>query len=236
MLKRIASLLLVLAVSSCGPEEVPTGSLSPDQRREVQALITETIKTNPELVQAALTELETRASQALQIEMASDRRDFAVGPTDASVTIVEFFDYRCPYCHSAYEWSMEAIRRNPKSVRFVFKEFPVLGPESVEAARAALAAKKQGKYLELHRALMEWKGPLGPAQIDEAARRAGLDLARLRRDMEDRGLVDHLRANIEQAQRAEVNGTPAFMINGRWVHGWNAEQADQLLKDALKAT
>ncbi|MDX2233377.1 MAG: DsbA family protein [Hyphomonadaceae bacterium] len=209
-------------------------ALTPAQKEEVRALVRDYIKQNPEVVQEALDELQRRKDAALQKRLESDGRDFSLGPRNAPVTIVEFFDYRCPYCHTAMDWVFETLRRNPQTVRVIFKEFPVLGDPSVEASRAAVASIRQGKYPVFHRALMGFRGDLTSAQIDAIARRAGVDVARMRRDMGEVAVFNHLRANHEVAAEAGIQGTPAFMINGKWVRGWDAAEADRLLAEALK--
>ena len=100
------------------------------------------------------------------------------------MTLVEFFDYRCPYCKQVVP-AIDALLAEDKQLRFVYKEFPVLGPDSVLAARAALAARKQGKYDAMHRALMTMKGQINEAAMFKVAGSVGLDVERLKRDMAD---------------------------------------------------
>jgi protein-disulfide isomerase len=209
-------------------------SLSPAQKQEVQGLIREYLRQHPEVVQEAIEELKRRRQAELNKKILAEGRDFSVGPTNAKVTIVEFFDYRCPYCHAAMDWVMGTLRAHPRDVRVVFKELPVLGPNSVEASQAALAAIRQGKYLPFHRALMGFRGDLNTAAIDRLAKAAGMDVTRMRRDMQQPALFKHLEANHELAAQAEVNGTPAFLINGQWVRGWDKDEADRVLAQALR--
>lgn len=230
----LAGAALVLGLLIAGPASAQT-ALTPAQKDEVRALVRDYIKQNPEVVQEALDELQRRRDVALRRRIESDARDFAIGPRNAPVTIVEFYDYRCPYCHAAMDWVFEAIRRNPQKVRVIFKEFPVLGPASAEASQAAVASIRQGRYQPFHRALMSFRGDLDSAQIDAIARRSGIDVARLRRDMNDEAIFNHLRDNHEVAGEARVEGTPAFLINGQWLRGWDKAQADRLLADALRA-
>lgn len=209
-------------------------SLTPAQRDEVRSIVRDYLRQNPQVVEEAMAELERRREAERRVRIEGDPRDFSIGPRNAPVTIVEFFDYRCPYCHEAMTWLFEAVRRNPQTVRVIFKEFPVLGEASVEASQAAVASIKQGKYAAFHRALMAHRGQLDSAQLDAIARRAGLDVARMRRDMEDRAIMDHLQSNHEIAAESKIDGTPAFLINGKWVRGWNRAQADELLAQALR--
>jgi protein-disulfide isomerase len=224
-----------LALGLCVGAPASAQTLTPAQKAEVQALVRDYIKQNPQVVQEALDELQRQRDVALRQRIENDARDYSIGPRNAPVTIVEFYDYRCPYCHSAMDWLFEAIRRNPQKVRVVFKEFPVLGPASAEASQAAIASIRQGRYQPFHRALMSFRGDLDSAQIDALARRSGIDVARMRRDMNQEAIFKHLSDNHEQAREARIEGTPAFMINGQWLRGWDKAEADRLLAEALRA-
>lgn len=228
----VFAIALLTAPAVSAQQVAPT--LTPAQKAEVQALVRDYIKQNPQVVQEALDELQRRKDLALQKRMESDPRDFSIGPRNAPVTIVEFFDYRCPYCHAAMEWVFETLRRNPQNVRVIFKEFPVLGDPSVEASRAAVASMRQGRYQVFHRNLMAFRGDLTSAQVDAIARRSGIDVARLRRDMAEVAVFNHLRENHELAAEASIQGTPAFMINGKWLRGWDRAEADRMLQAALR--
>src|SRR6202008_4197318 len=120
-------------------------------------------------LQAAEDKMKSEAHDKASAALSSRQRDIfddpdapVAGNPKGDVSVVEFFDYRCPYCKQV-EPALEALLGQDKKLRFVYKEFPVLGPDSVTAARAALAAHKQGKYDAMHRALRAFKG-----QIDEA--------------------------------------------------------------------
>lgn len=225
----------LIALAGCGPAKAPSGYLSPDQRREVVSLIADELKAHPELVKAANDELARRDRMALRKVIESDRRDFAIGPADAKVTIVEYFDYRCPYCQQALPWALDTIKKYPKQVRFVFKEVPIHGAEAQEASAAALAAIKQGKYLQLHQALLTYRGDLGTPQIDEIARQNGVDVLKMRRDMQDGGIVSHIRDNFGTISSLEQFGTPTYLVNGEWVVGWNRPELERLLSEGLKS-
>jgi protein-disulfide isomerase len=163
--------------------------------------------------------------------METDPRHFAIGPKDAKITIVEFFDYRCPYCKTTLDWVMNVVRTR-KDVRVVFKEYPVLGPASLEASKAAIATIRQGKYLAFHQALMASKGDLNSKLIDETARRVGVDVARMRRDMNDPAITKLIDDNHDLGGQARVDGTPAFLVNGEWVRGADFDALDKLLNGA----
>src|SRR6188508_3369018 len=124
---------------------------------------------------AAVTLVERRK------EILDDPESPVGGNPKGDVSVVEFFDYRCPYCKQVMP-ALDALLAKDKQLRFVYKEFPVLGPDSVHAARAALAARKQGKYEAMHRALMAVKGQLDEAAILKVAASVGLDIDRLKAD------------------------------------------------------
>jgi protein-disulfide isomerase len=135
------------------------------------------------------------------------------GNPEGDVTLVEFFDYNCPYCRRVAPAVLEAEQRDPQ-LRIVYKEFPILGPNSEYAARAALAAHRQNpeKYIELHNALMASSGVVDEARVLEAARSAGLDLGRLKAGMEDPAISEAIARNLAAAEALRITGTPGFVI------------------------
>jgi protein-disulfide isomerase len=140
---------------------------------------------------------------------------FVTGPASAKVTVVEFFDYNCPYCRA----SIPAVRKfyqAHKDARFAFIEFPIKGPQSTIAARAAMAARKQpDKYLDFHFALMSQDGLVDQNAVFDIARKAGLDVTKLKADMASPGVDYALAAAHTLAQASGIDGTPAFIVNGR---------------------
>lgn len=147
-------------------------------------------------------------------QMANDPGAPSIGNPKADVTIVEFFDYTCPYC-KAVEPRLEALLKADPRVRLVLKEFPILAPESMIAAKAALAAMRQGKYGAYHNAMMRFEGRLTEADIFGMAKAAGLDVARLKRDMNAPAVSDQIISVFNQARGIRVFQTPAFIVNGR---------------------
>ncbi|MBW8728935.1 MAG: DsbA family protein, partial [Inquilinus limosus] len=141
-----------------------------------------------------------------------------IGNAQGDVTLVEFFDYQCGYCKRAQP-DLERLVKQDTGLKVVLKEFPILGPASVTAARASLAAKMQGKYLEFHTKMMGLKGQLTDQVIYDTAQQVGLDLDKLKQDMNDASVVAELRANMDLAQALGVQGTPAFVINDQIIPG-----------------
>jgi protein-disulfide isomerase len=156
---------------------------------------------------------------------------FVTGPKDAKVTLVEFFDYNCVHCRN----SLEAMKRFYKSrpdVRYAFIDFPIFGDDSLLAARAGVAARNQpDKFMAFHFALMGTKGPANADSIFAAARTAGLDMKKLQADMNDPALPAQIDAAHALADAAAIDGTPAFIVNGKIREG---EVTDALLAKMAK--
>lgn len=141
---------------------------------------------------------------------------FVTGPAHAKTTIVEFFDYNCPYCRASVPALMKFYARHKNDARFAFIEFPIKGPQSTLAARAALAARKQGdKYVAFHWALMNEDGLVDQATVLADAKKADLDVAKLESDMNAPDIGFAIAASHTLAEAAKIDGTPAFIINGR---------------------
>jgi protein-disulfide isomerase len=203
------------------------------EQSEIRAVVRDYLVNNPEVLREALDALEARVSAERWQRVRSDPRDFAIGPADAPIVIVEFFDYRCPYCHAALEWVID-LTRSRRDVRVVFKELPILSDASMEAARASIAAMPQGRYWAFHQALMAFRGDLTSAQIDALARQSGIDVARMRRAMDSPEISRLLEENRALAIDYNINGTPGFIINGELVPGFNQPLLEARLREAAR--
>ncbi len=145
------------------------------------------------------------------------------GNPSGDVTVVEFFDYRCPYCRQAAE-QVKAVLAADRNVRVVYREFPVLGPESLYASRVAVAAALQGKYLAVHDALMTRAGNLTEAASREVAAAVGIDMARLEADMARPEVAKVIRENLALARQLSITGTPTFIIGDELIPGYAGAQ------------
>jgi protein-disulfide isomerase len=144
-----------------------------------------------------------------------DRIAFITGPADAKKSVVEFYDYNCPYCRLSLPAVEKFYQTHKADTRFSFIEFPIKGPDSIVAARVALAARLQPeKYLALHFALMSETDPVNEAMIYADAQKVGLDMAKLKIDMQDPGIDAAIAASKALATRAGIDGTPTFIVNG----------------------
>jgi protein-disulfide isomerase len=166
-------------------------------------------------------EERTKTSQQmteLGPQLKNDGYSFVGGNPDGDVTVVEFFDYRCGYCKRSFPTLMKTVKADG-NVRIVFKEFPILGPASVTASMAAIAAIKQNKYMELHVAMMESRGSLTDAKVFEIAGTVGLDIDVLKKDMASAETKTAISKNYELAKKLGINGTPAFIIGDELAPG-----------------
>ncbi|MCK1277379.1 DsbA family protein [Bradyrhizobium sp. 61] len=174
----------------------------------------------PEVVGEALSRLEAKqgelqaaaeaALKSHEAEVFQDPDSPVGGNPNGNVTLVEFFDYNCPYCRAMTPVMAKAEAADPQ-LRIVYKEFPILGQDSVFAAKAALAANKQGKYVAFHRALYQVRGQIDEAKVIEVAASVGLDVSRLKSNMQDAAINAMLAKNLKLAQTLQINGTPVFV-------------------------
>ncbi len=212
----IGSFLAFSFLAGCAQAD----SATPTNKQEVEKIVREYILKNPEIIEQALMELEKKRDKqsilAVKDELWNDKRDFSIGPKNAKVTIVEFFDYNCSFCKTSAGWLQKVINNHPKDVRVIFKELPILERRtktSRNAAKAALAAKKQGKYMEMHFALMAGTD-LNPDYINAQAKKLGLDMEKFKQDMKSEAFDAQLDDAIFLAQRIpNLTGTPFFVIN-----------------------
>ena len=158
-------------------------------------------------------------------QLTGDTAAPVIGNPNGDVTIVEFFDYTCPYC-KAVEPRLAALVEHDKRLKLVLKEFPILHPISLVATRAALASIKQGRYKPFHQAMMRFEGQLTDADVFDMAKAAHLDIARLKRDMVASDVSDQIISVFNQARAIRVFQTPAFIVAGpRGAHILSSESA-----------
>lgn len=218
-----ASVALCLAV----PFAVYADGVSDERIKE---LALEAVLENPQIIMEAVAILE---KQRLEIETSAvedvlnnqralleqDPNAPVLGNPDGDVTVVEFFDYNCPYCRSAMSEVKTMLELDP-NVRLVYREWPILGEGSVFAAKAALAARNQGKYEEFHWALMGMKGRANEKSVLAIAEEVGLDVNLLKQDMEAPEVAAHISSSMNLSQTLGFNGTPSFVIGSQLVPGF----------------
>ena len=217
---------VALSIGLVLPFSVAADALDESQ---IKALVLETIRENPEIVMEAVAILEQRqiaAEETARVDVLAKQRDRlerdpnapVLGNPEGDVTVIEFFDYNCPYCRRAME-PVQGLLGEDENVRLVYREWPILGEGSVFATRAALASRKQGKYEEFHWALMGMNGRAVEASVLQVASEIGMDVDQLRRDMEPAEIDEHIRTSMELAQALGFNGTPSFVIGDELAPG-----------------
>jgi protein-disulfide isomerase len=208
-------------------------SFSDPQRSEIERIVKDYLVAHPEVLQEVINELEKRQTDA---DAAKHRdgvkqysqalfhspRQVTIGNRQGDVTLVEFFDYNCGYCKRALSDMLNLMKEDPK-LRVVLKEFPVLGPGSVEAAQVAVAVRMQDptgkKYLEFHQKLLGGRGQADRAHALAVAKEIGLDMARIEKDMAGDEAKATLEENMHIAEALGLNGTPSYVIGTEVVVG-----------------
>jgi protein-disulfide isomerase len=203
----------------------------PVEQERIEQIVHDYLLKHPEVIVEALQAAEAKdkqkqeeASRAAIAEKRKELLDDATAPTGGNpkgdVTVVEFFDYRCPYCKRV-EPSVEALLKEDAQLRIVYKEFPILGPPSVFAAHVAFAALKQGKYERFHTAMMATKGESEITEnvVLKVAADAGLDVAQVKTDMTAPEIEQIIKRNYELADALGIRGTPAFVIGDTLIPG-----------------
>mgnify|MGYP006274657859 CR=1 FL=1 len=204
-------------------------SFSDAQRAEIIAILRDALRRDPSLLREGIAALQAAEEQdrgatqrevirAQEAAIFRNAADPVRGNPRGDITIVEFFDARCPYCKRLSAEMTELLRKD-RNIRVVMKDLPVLGPASINAARGLLAAQRQGKYAELYDALMRLRGELTEAVLRGEAERIGLDMARWQRDLLDPALPQRIDANLALARSLQIEGTPALIIGDVFIPG-----------------
>lgn len=239
-LRRFAGLLPALALgvglasstAAMAQTATPSAGLTAEQRKAIVGLIRETLLQNPEIIQEAMIELERRnavaqadaqrsAVLAEKAKLVDPATSAIVGNPQGDVTIVEFMDYNCGFCKRAVEDVRALVKDDPK-LKVVIKDFPILGPDSVEASRVAVAAMAQlqgTKYFDFHNKLMATKGRINGAKALEVAKEAGADVERLKKDIETAQTKGVIEDTVALGDRLGLTGTPAFILGDEVVFG-----------------
>lgn len=206
----------VLFALAAGAPAARADAFTPAQRAEIVQIMRQALQQDPSILRDAIGALQ--AEDAKREAAAVQPGDPVAGNPKGAVTIVEFFDVRCPYCRQMNP-VVAALLQRDHDVRVVYKDLAILGPASVLASRALLAAQRQGGYLKLRAALMAEPPDITEATIQAAATKLGLDWPRLRRDMADPAIMQRLRANVAAAQALGIDGTPAFLVGHTLIPG-----------------
>jgi len=229
----LAALLVAVALPAAAQQRSsapsPPSSFSAAQRAEILQILRNALRTDPSILRDAITALQEDeadrqqgASRAAIAGLADDLLhtpgDPVAGNANGDVTIVEFYDVRCPYCRRMLPVFAEFLRHEG-NVRVIYKDIPILGPGSVVGAKAVLAAQRQGAYLKMHDAMMNGTAQIDVEVVKAAALRLGLDWERLQRDMADPAIQARIDANLKLAHVLNIQGTPAYVVGEQMLPG-----------------
>ena len=222
-----------VSLALAGAAPAVAQSFSADQREEIGKIIKDYLLTHPEVMQDVMAELEKRQQSAdaekhraavveNKATLFSSPHQVVLGNPQGNVTMVEFFDYNCGFCKRAMIDMLDLIKTD-NNLKFVLKEFPVLGEGSVEAARVAVAARMQDangkKYIEFHQKLLGSRGGADKMRALAVAKEVGFDMPRLERDMGSDEVKKTIEENMKLAEALGVNGTPSYVVGEEVVIG-----------------
>lgn len=220
---------------------IPLPAIS--EKGRVEQIVHDYLLAHPEILADMSNRLEVQQQEAVSKAQDSALKSigtaalldpkvaYVAGPANAKVTVAEFFDYRCPHCKASLA-AMEHLSAG-KNIRIAFVERPILTPDSLVAAEAAVAARRQGdKYVPFHFALMATAGELPKDRILDIAKSVGLDTARLEKDMADPAVLESIKASNGLADRLHFDGTPTFVVNDKIIVGELTDAQLQQLADA----
>lgn len=248
ILRHAAPALLGLSLISSPAQALDLSAMSPDEKAEFGAAVREYLLENPEVIIEAVNILEQRNAAA---EAAADKDLVAAnaealfddgyswvgGNPDGDITLVEFMDYRCGYCRRAVP-EVDALLAQDGNIRFVIKEFPILGDASVLSSRFAIATKHvagDDAYKQVHDALMEFGGDVTEVALRRIADGLGLDSDAIVAAMDSDAVTDEIAQTRELAQRLKISGTPSFVLGTEMLRGYLKADQMQQIADAVRA-
>jgi protein-disulfide isomerase len=234
-MKRLILTALLLATLAAGGADAqqaaarPPAAFTPAQRADIVQIMRDALRTDPSILRDAIAALQQdeahQQDEATQNSIAGARgaltenaADPAAGAPGGDVTVVEFYDTRCPYCRRLLPTMAALLTADPK-IRIVYKDIPILGADSMLEARALLAAQRQGGYGPMQEAVMRATGPASVQSLRAQAASLGLDGAKLQQDMADPAIQAQIDDNLQLARTLHVEGTPAFVIGNRLIPG-----------------
>lgn len=212
----------IAVLASGGARGDPAPAVAPTDRAAIEAIVREYILANPEIIPEAINGLQGRAVTKL---IANNRKEIetpfagaVAGDPKGDVTLVVFFDFACPYCKAAHE-DVRRLLADDKRVRVVFRDFPVLGDASTEAATASLSAAGQGRYLAFHDRLFDAPGRISHEKIVATVRAAGLNELRTAKDLSGAAMKAQIKKNLDLGRALGLTGTPSYVVGNRILSG-----------------
>lgn len=231
----IKTLMTATALLGLAVLPVRADSFAADQKKEIESIVRSYLLEHPEILREMSEALEAKdriaeeavRSKALKENAAAifkSDTDGIVGNPNGDVTVVEFLDYNCGWCKKSLT-EISALIEKDKNVRVVIKEFPIFGAGSEFAAKAAKAAARQGKYWDLHQALFKHDGPVTEEVTLQLAEGVGLDMEKLKADMQDEKIAASISATQALAAAMQFGGTPAFIVDDKVFPGYVPQDA-----------
>jgi protein-disulfide isomerase len=213
---------LAPAAQAADPASAPAAATTALTKEQIDQTIHDYIMNNPKLIMESvdnfqrknMRDREAHASEDVKKNrdvLTKDASSPEAGDPKGDVTVVEFFDYNCHFCKGSFP-AVQSLLDKDKKVRVVFKEFPILGPSSETAAKWALAADKQKKYFEFHKAMMDNKEQINDELLERVAKSVGMDVDKAKMDISSPDVAGQLAKNRALAEQLDINGTPAFII------------------------
>ncbi|WP_293868927.1 DsbA family protein [uncultured Alsobacter sp.] len=229
---RRAALATVMAGTLAVPALAQTADFTDKQKAAIGALVKDYLLNNPEVIQDALVELDRRQKDAEKVAakralgefstaLTSPQRNVVLGNPNGDVTLIEFMDYNCTYCKRSLTDVRDLIKADPK-LKVIIRDFPVLGPDSVEASQVAVAVKNQlkgDKYWDFHAKLMDSRGRVGKERAMQVAKEAGADMTRLAKDIDSADTRAFIEESMRIGDALKLQGTPAFIVGEEIVFG-----------------
>ena len=226
-----AATFFVLVSLNLQPSTAAAQTFDEQQKKAIESLIHDYLLANPEVLLQSVREYSQRQEMSEQEKVKQKLADLSdllenspgspvAGNPKGSVTVIEFFDYRCGYCKKVFP-TVQKLLKDDKDIRYVFKEFPILGPVSQIATRASLAMwlTDPTKYTSFHSAMMTSRGQLDEARIFKIAQEVGYDADEIRNKMNDPAVENEIATNMRLASELGISGTPAFIVGNHIVPG-----------------
>ncbi|MGO4854505.1 DsbA family protein [Phaeovulum sp. W22_SRMD_FR3] len=233
MIRTTLAAFLVSAMQALPALAFDPAAMNDGEKDAFGQAVRDYLMTHPEVLVEAINELETRqASAAAQndqslvqdnsAEIFSDGHSWVGGNPEGDITVVEFMDYRCGYCRKAYQ-EVEDLVSSDGNIRFILKEFPILGPQSDLSARYAIAVQQlegDEAYKKTHDALINFRGDITNDSLSRMATDMGFDAAAVLKRMGEDSVTNVLAANHQLAEKLRISGTPTFVMGGQMVRGY----------------
>ncbi len=230
-MKKLSCLLIVTSIAALAlAAPLSAAPKTAAQKAEIEAIVREYLLANPSILREMADKLEAndklaeegqreKALDTFKDEVFKTAADPTIGSKKPDVTIVEFMDYNCGWCKKSVK-EVQSLVETDKNIKVIFKDFPIFGEHSEYAAKAALAAEKQGKYWELHQAMFAHEGQVTTDVVNQLAQTTGLDMKKLQADIGSKDIGERIAANMQLGKNLAINGTPAFVIDAKVFGGY----------------